>query len=65
MALKTRDGGIFTGSVAEDAAFNPSMSPLEAAVVSLVISGGKSYSDIVDAVLVEMEGRKPVGRGTA
>jgi len=53
VALKTRDGGIFTGSVAEDAAFNPSMSPFEAAVVSLVISGGKSYGDIVDAVLVE------------
>jgi cytidine deaminase len=58
VALKTRDGGIFTGSVAEDAAFNPSMSPLEAAVVSLVISGGKSYSDIVDAVLVEMTDSK-------
>jgi cytidine deaminase len=58
VALKTRDGGIYTGSVAEDAAFNPSMSPLEAAVVSLVISGGKSYGDIVDAVLVEMAGSK-------
>ena len=58
VALKTRDGGIFSGSVAEDAAFNPSMSPLEAAVVSLVISGGKSYSDIVDAVLVEMADSK-------
>ena len=58
VALKTKDGGIFAGSVAEDAAFNPSMSPLEAAVVSLVISGGKSYSDIVDAVLVEMAGSK-------
>ena len=58
IALKTKDGGVFTGSVAEDAAFNPSMSPLEAAVVSLVISGGKSYSDIVDAVLVEMADSK-------
>lgn len=53
VALKTGDGGIFSGSVAENAAYNPSMSPLEAAVVSLVISGGKSYADIVDAVLVE------------
>jgi cytidine deaminase len=53
VALKTKDGGIFTGSVAENAAYNPSMSPLEAAVVSLVINGGKSYADIVDAVLVE------------
>ena len=58
VALKTRDGGIFTGSVAENAAFNPSMSPLEAAIVNLVISGGKSYADIVDAVLVEAVGSK-------
>jgi cytidine deaminase len=58
VALKTRDGAIFTGSVAENAAFNPSMSPLEAAVVSLVISGGRSYGDIVDAVLVEAAGSK-------
>jgi len=58
VALKTSDGRIYTGSVAEDAAFNPSMSPLEAAVVSLVISGGKSYADIVDAALVEMAGSK-------
>jgi cytidine deaminase len=58
VALKTKDGSIYTGSVAEDAAFNPSMSPLEAAVVSLVISGGKKYTDIVDAVLVEMADSK-------
>ena len=58
VALKTGDGGIFTGSVAESAAFNPSMSPLEAAVVSLVISGRRSYDDIVDAVLVEAAGTK-------
>lgn len=58
VALETRDGAVFTGSVAENAAFNPSMSPLEAAVVSRVISGGKSYADIVDAVLVEVAGAK-------
>lgn len=53
VALKTRDGSIYTGSVAENAAYNPSMSPLEAAVVALTINGGKTYSDITDAVLVE------------
>lgn len=58
VALKTKDGDIFTGSVAENAAYNPSMSPLEAAVVSLVISGGKSYADITDAVLVEAANSK-------
>ncbi|HET7436137.1 MAG TPA: cytidine deaminase [Thermoanaerobaculia bacterium] len=55
VALQTRDGAIFTGALAENAAFNPSMSPLEAAVVNLVIRGGKSYDDITDAAMVEVE----------
>lgn len=56
IALQTSDGAIYTGGVAENAAFNPSMSPLEAAVVSLVINGGRTYADITDAVLVEVQG---------
>lgn len=58
VALKTADGGIFTGGVAENAAFNPSMSPLEAAIVTLTINGRKKYDDIVDAVLVQAAGSK-------
>jgi cytidine deaminase len=58
VALKTSDGSIYTGGVAENAAFNPSMSPLEAAIVTLTINGGKKYSDIVDAVLVQAAGSK-------
>jgi cytidine deaminase len=53
VALKTSDGSIYSGGVSENAAFNPSLSPLEAAVVTLTINGGKRYSDIIDAVLVE------------
>jgi cytidine deaminase len=56
VALRAADGGIYSGSVAENAAFNPSLSPLEAAVVSLAINGGKKYGDITDAVLVEVAG---------
>lgn len=56
VALQTSDGAIYTGSLAENAAYNPSMSPLEAAVVTLVINGGKTYADITDAVLVEVQG---------
>lgn len=54
VALQTSDGSIFTGAVAENAAFNPSMSPMEIAVVSLVINGRKTYADITDAVIVEV-----------
>ena len=53
VALRTRDGAIVTGGIAENAAYNPSMSPMEAAIVNLVIGAGKSYADIADAVLVE------------
>lgn len=58
VALKTSDGGIVTGSVAENAAFNPSMSPLEAAIVNLVIGANKKYGDIAEAVLVEARDAK-------
>jgi len=58
VGLKTSDGSIFTGGVAENAAFNPSMSPLEAAIVTLTINGRKKYGDIVDAVLVQAAGSK-------
>jgi cytidine deaminase len=54
VALRTKDGAIYTGSLAENAAFNPSLSPLEAAIVALIIRGGKSYADITEAVLVEV-----------
>jgi cytidine deaminase len=54
VALRARDGAIFRGSLAENAAYNPSMSPLEAAIVDLCINGGKSYADIAEAVLVEV-----------
>jgi cytidine deaminase len=56
VALRAGDGTVYSGAVAENAAFNPSMSPLEAAVVSLAINGGKKYADIADAVLVEVAG---------
>lgn len=61
VALRTKDGAIFTGSVAENAAYNPSMSPLEAAIVNLVIGGRKSYADVAEAVLVEA-GNAPVSQ---
>ena len=54
VALKTASGAIYSGSYAENAAYNPSMAPLEAALVNLVIRGRSSYSQITDAVLVEV-----------
>ncbi|HUY13593.1 MAG TPA: cytidine deaminase [Terriglobia bacterium] len=55
MALATRGGQIFTGPYAENAAYNPSMSPLEAALAHLNLCGA-TYEEIVRAVLVQARG---------
>lgn len=52
VALRTRSGAIVTGPYAENAAFNPSLSPLEAALSQLNLSGG-AWSDIAEAALVQ------------
>ncbi|MCS3431581.1 cytidine deaminase [Klebsiella sp. BIGb0407] len=52
IALETIDGNIFVGSYAENAAFNPSLPPLQAALNILSLSGYE-YTDITRAVLVE------------
>lgn len=55
VALQTHAGGIVSGPYAENAAFNPSLSPLEAALSQLSLSGG-AWSDIAEAVLVATDG---------
>ena len=46
------DGAVHTGSYVENAAFNPSMLPLQAALVSVLADGGDP-SAIVAAVLAQ------------
>mmetsp|Transcript_73562 Transcript_73562/g.116067 ORF Transcript_73562/g.116067 Transcript_73562/m.116067 type:complete len:462 (+) Transcript_73562:52-1437(+) len=50
--LTDRDGRHFSGSAVESVAFNPSTSPLQAALMSLFVNGGK-LEDIVSACLAE------------
>ncbi len=57
VALRTLRGNVYSGSYLENAAFNPSVSPLQGALVSLVAER-ESYDAIVEAVLVEREGAK-------
>lgn len=52
VAIRTTDGKVYMGSYMENAAFNPSLSPLQAALVALVADRGR-YSDISEVVLVE------------
>lgn len=51
------NSGSYVGAYAENAAYNPSMSPLEAALVLLIMSGD-SYTNINRAILVEAVNNK-------
>ena len=55
VAVGTRSGRIYKGSYIENAAYNPSLPPLQTALVSLVLSG-EEYSRISGVVLAEKEG---------
>jgi cytidine deaminase len=54
VALRTKDGTIVTGAYAENAAFNPSMSPLEVALSQLNLAG-HAFDSIAEAVLVHVD----------
>ncbi len=57
VALRTSDGRLFVGSYIENAAFNPSLPPLQAALAGLFASGQEPAA-ISKAILVELEGAK-------
>lgn len=54
VALRTTDGRMFIGPYGENAAFNPSISPLEVALSALNLGGG-DWSQIAEVVLVQSE----------
>lgn len=54
VALRSSDGTIVSGAYAENAAFNPSMSPLEVALSQLNLQG-RGFDSITDAVLVRVD----------
>ena len=55
IALRTRRGAIFAGGYLESAAYNPSLPPLQAALIAAVTGGGVAWGDIAEVVLVELE----------
>ncbi|GKA41438.1 cytidine deaminase 1-like protein [Tanacetum coccineum] len=56
VALMDCDGNVYKGMYMESAAYNPSMMPVQAALVAYMVGGGGGYDRIVAAVLVEKEG---------
>ncbi|KAF8400982.1 hypothetical protein HHK36_014285 [Tetracentron sinense] len=66
VALMDSKGKIYRGSYVESAAYNPSLGPVQAAMVAYVASGGgDGYEKIVAGVLVEKEGAVVRQEGTA
>lgn len=60
IVLKTQDGKLFQGRCAENAAFNPTLNPMQMAI-STLIRHNRKFEDIVRAVLVESaEGKNSV-----
>ena len=54
VAIATRSGRVYKGSYIENVAFNPSLSPLQVALVQLLVAG-EEYSAISRVVLAELE----------
>lgn len=54
IALQLKDGSLFTGRYAENAAFNPSLPPLQAALIMINLAG-KDIHSIEQAKLVEKQ----------
>lgn len=52
IAIRTRGGRIFSGAYIENVAFNPSLSPLQTALVALILAG-ESNTSISKVILVE------------
>lgn len=55
IALRLSDGTILTGSAIENAAYNPGMPPLQAALIALV-AAARDYGDIDTALLGQVPG---------
>lgn len=56
-AIATRAGKIYRGSYIENVAFNPSLSPLQTALVQLLLAG-EDYAAISHVALAELNGAK-------
>lgn len=55
VAIRLSDGSIYSGAYIENAAFNPSLPPLQVALIS-ILSARRTFEQIADVVLVELEG---------
>lgn len=55
VALETTDGHRYVGSVAESAAYNPTLAPMQSSLIA-AYHGGARLESIASALLIELEG---------
>lgn len=55
-SIVTDEGGVYAGGYIESAAYNPSMLPLQSAIIDAVIDGMPCYTKMTAAVLLEIDG---------
>ncbi|XP_019191572.1 PREDICTED: cytidine deaminase 1 [Ipomoea nil] len=65
VALMDCEGKVYKGSYTESAAYNPSLGPVQAALIAFIAGGGGGYERIVAAALVEKEDPKVRQEDTA
>lgn len=64
LAIQTHDGAVYIGHYLENAAFNPMVSPFQAALVAL-IADNRGYEEIAKVVLVEYQPPQKTGHARA
>lgn len=64
-AVADGDGRIYAGGCLESAAYNPTLGPVQTAIIAMVAAGGGPAGDVVAAALVEKEGAAVSQEATA
>lgn len=64
-AVADGEGKVYAGGCLESAAYNPTLGPVQAAIVAMVAAGGGPAVDVVAAALVEKEGAVVAQEATA
>ncbi|KAL6840541.1 hypothetical protein ACP4OV_030351 [Aristida adscensionis] len=64
-AVADGEGRIYAGGCLESAAYNPTLGPVQTAIVAMVAAGGGPAGDVVAAALVEKEGAVVAQEATA
>ncbi|KAK1666715.1 hypothetical protein QYE76_054874 [Lolium multiflorum] len=64
-AVADGEGKVYAGGCLESAAYNPTLGPVQTAIIAMVAGGGGLAGDVVAAALVEKEGAVTAQEATA